>query len=162
MQDWLSDNLWAIWLGVALVLGVVEAATADFVFLMLAGGALVGSAGAWFGLGPVGQVLLAVVTSIALLGVVRPLAKRRLMAGADEGAMGVDRYVGERVVVTEVVSEQAGYAVLHGDTWSARVPDGEPDIPSGAEALVAEVRGAALVLHPVAPLRDVIPREDRP
>lgn len=158
MQSWLSENLWAVWLGVALVLGVVEAATVDLVFLMLAGGALAGAAAAAFDLGPVAQTLLAVGTALALLGVVRPIAKRRLDAGAGEHAMGVDRYIGRQVVVTEDVSDDRGFARLDGDVWSARVEDGEPVIPAGQEADVIEVRGAALLLGPVAGVSDVITR----
>ena len=37
-MDWLGDNPWLAWLGVALVLAAIEAATVDFVFIMLAGG----------------------------------------------------------------------------------------------------------------------------
>ena len=40
-MSWFSDNSWLSWLGLALVLGAVEAASVDFVFSMLAGGALV-------------------------------------------------------------------------------------------------------------------------
>ncbi|MDO5711763.1 MAG: NfeD family protein, partial [Micrococcales bacterium] len=55
MPEWLQGNEWAAWLAVALILGVVEAATVDLVFLMLAGGALAGTIAALAGLGLVGQ-----------------------------------------------------------------------------------------------------------
>ena len=35
-MSWFSDHGWLAWVGLALVLGAVEAATVDFVFLMLA------------------------------------------------------------------------------------------------------------------------------
>ena len=43
-MDWLTENFWLAWLGIALVLAAVEAATVDFVFIMFAGGALAGPA----------------------------------------------------------------------------------------------------------------------
>ena len=39
-MDWLTGNVWLFWIGVALVLAAIEAATVDFVFIMFAGGAL--------------------------------------------------------------------------------------------------------------------------
>jgi membrane protein implicated in regulation of membrane protease activity len=42
-MDWFGDNPWLGWLGLALILAAVEAATVDFVFLMLAGGAVAAS-----------------------------------------------------------------------------------------------------------------------
>ena len=44
-MDWLIDNWWLAWLGLAIVLAI-EAATVDFVFLMPAGGAAAGAAAA--------------------------------------------------------------------------------------------------------------------
>ena len=43
-MDWFADNPWLAWLGLALILAAIEAATVDFVFLMLAGGAAAGAA----------------------------------------------------------------------------------------------------------------------
>ena len=40
MMDWLRDNLWAAWLGIAAVLGLAELASLDFTLLMLAAGAI--------------------------------------------------------------------------------------------------------------------------
>ena len=39
-MDWLGVNQWLGWLGLAIALGAIEVATVDFVFVMLAGGAL--------------------------------------------------------------------------------------------------------------------------
>ena len=40
--EWLGDNDWVLWLGLALILGIIETTTLDLVFLMLAGGAIAG------------------------------------------------------------------------------------------------------------------------
>jgi len=40
MMDWLRDNVWAAWLGIAVVLGLAELASLDFTLLMLAAGAI--------------------------------------------------------------------------------------------------------------------------
>lgn len=36
-MEWLTDNPWVAWVGVALILAAIEAATVDFVFVMFAG-----------------------------------------------------------------------------------------------------------------------------
>ena len=40
MQEWFGQHLWAVWLGLALLLGTTELFTGDLIFLMLASGAL--------------------------------------------------------------------------------------------------------------------------
>ena len=46
---WFADHAWLAWVGVALALGAIELASVDFVFLMLAGGALAGALAAGLG-----------------------------------------------------------------------------------------------------------------
>ena len=57
-MDWLTENFWLAWLGIALVLAAVEAATVDFVFIMFAGGALAGAVAAQMGL-PIERLIVA-------------------------------------------------------------------------------------------------------
>jgi len=62
-----SDSSWLAWLGLALVLAAVEAASVDFVFSMLAGGALAGAVAAALGASLTVQVIAAVVVAAASL-----------------------------------------------------------------------------------------------
>ena len=48
-MDWLTENFWLGWIGIAILLAAIEAATVDFVFLMFAGGAVVGGVAAGAG-----------------------------------------------------------------------------------------------------------------
>ena len=63
--------VWLIWLGVSLLLVAVEAASGDFTFLMLAGGALGGSVAAALGAPVAVQSVVAAVTAVALVFTVR-------------------------------------------------------------------------------------------
>ena len=67
-MDWLNDNVWLFWIGVALVLAAIEAATVDFVFIMFAGGALAAAVAA--GLGASFPVQVVVAVGVAVLGAV--------------------------------------------------------------------------------------------
>ena len=90
---------WLAWVGVALAFAAIEAATVDFVFLMLAGGALGGSAAAAVGAPFVVQVVAAVAVSGVLLGVGRPWAKRRFATRPEGVVMGTAAYIGRSALV---------------------------------------------------------------
>lgn len=158
MPDWLQGNEWAAWLALALILGVVEAATVDLVFLMLAGGALAATVAALAGLGFAGQVLIGVVVAVALLGVVRPVAKRHLEGGEGQAAIGPARYIGKVGTALEAIDEKRGLLSLEGDTWTARIEPGDTPITANTQARITEVHGATLVVTAVAPVQDLPPR----
>ena len=148
MAAWLADNQWAVWLGLALVLGTVETMTLELVFLMLAGGALVGGVAALLGAPVLLAALIAIVSTAALLGVVRPVALRHLKTPA-VSRTGVAALIGSRAVVLERVDAHAGRIKLGGEIWSARAYDDDMVIEPGARVDVFEIRGATAVVHPV-------------
>lgn len=150
--DWLSDHEWTAWLGLAFVLGIVETTTLDLLFLMLAGGAVGGAVAALIGLSPLFQALAAIAVSVALLGLVRPVAKRhmRLGTGTRTGAAAL---VGRKGVVVEQVDDEHGLIKLAGEIWTARCYDGLSVIETGKDVDVIEIRGAtALVFEADSPL----------
>jgi membrane protein implicated in regulation of membrane protease activity len=145
LWDWCSDNVWTLtWVGLALVLCTVELTTLDFFFLMLAGGAgsgaLIAATGAEF----VIQALVASVVSLALLGVVRPMAKRR-MFNRDPG-IGTSALVGRRGLVLERVDGHHGQIKLAGEVWTARSYDGISIFEPGSHVGVVEIDGATAVV----------------
>src|SRR5690606_14106058 len=148
LGEWFSDNAWVLgWAAAALVLGTIELTTLDFFFLMLALGAASGSVAAGLGAEFVVQLLVAVGVSVALLGVVRPMAKRRFLtpAGATFGAAAL---VGQRCVVVERIGPDSGLVRLAGEVWTARPYDGHSLYAAGSHVDVVEIRGAtALVLN---------------
>src|SRR5918996_4915207 len=93
--DWIGDNEWALWAGLALILGIIETTTLELVFLMLAVGAAGGAVAAALGAPFLIQALAAIVVSVAMLGVVRPIAKRHLHQSITERT-GVAALIGRR------------------------------------------------------------------
>src|SRR3954463_13433052 len=94
---------WLIWLIAAGVLAAAEAASLTFVLIMFAGGALAASLTAAAG-GPVLlQCLGAIVATLALLGVVRPIARKHLALAAATNT-GADALVGQTAVVLSQVT----------------------------------------------------------
>jgi membrane protein implicated in regulation of membrane protease activity len=146
----LSENGWLAWLGLALVLGAVEAASVDFVFSMLAGGARAGAVAAALGASFTVQVIVACVVAGALLASVRPLAKRYFSVPEGHGGIGTSAQVGRVALVLETVSEHDGRVKLGGETWSARTaPDAAPCLP-GHEVRVVSIEGATAIVSNVA------------
>ena len=80
-MDWLSDHAWQAWFVLAVVLGGLEMIGLELFLIMLAGGAVAGGVTALLG-GPFAlQLGLALVTAVALLGLVRPSIIGRLHSG---------------------------------------------------------------------------------
>src|SRR5665811_1536308 len=146
-MSWFSDNSWLSWLGLALVLGAVEAASVDFVFSMLAGGALAGAMAAAVGASFTVQVIAAVVVAAAMLALVRPMAKRYFAVPEGTGGIGAVAHVGRTAVVLQTVTEHDGRVKLGGETWSARTaPDSAACLP-GQEGRVGAIEGGTAIVR---------------
>lgn len=147
MLEWLQENWWLAWLVLAGGLAVSEMLTLDMTLLMLAGGALAGAGAALLfpGLFWV-HVLVAVVVSVALLGVLRPQILRRLQRGPGYRST-YEQLLGSRGRALGEITASGGEASVNGGTWTARSWDGEP-IAAGVEVEVMEVDGLVVVVHP--------------
>jgi membrane protein implicated in regulation of membrane protease activity len=143
--NWLGDNEWSAWLGVAFIFGIVETTTLDLVFLMLAGGAASGAIAAVAGANLLVQSLVAIAVSAGLVGVVRPVAKRHLHTPM-KARTGAAALIGRRGVVLQRVGPQGGRIKLAGEIWTARCFDGESVIEPGSNVDVIEIQGATALV----------------
>jgi len=143
-------DTWLWWLGSALVLGIAEMLTLHLVFLMFAGGALVGALsgalGAPFGV----QIALGCVTSIALLAALRPWLLKRWRTRVPLVETNTAKLVGQVAVVVAPTSEAGGRVKLAGEVWSARADLGAVTNPPGTEVRVSRIDGATVVVRSVA------------
>ena len=147
-----ENYAWLIWIVVALGLGALEIATVDFTFLMLAGGALGGSAAAAVGAPFPVQAIVAAATAMVLLGVVRPAVHRRFRTHRPPTSIGVggvtlaDVYTDKAAIVLETVTATGGSVRIGGETWSAR-SDNHDVLAPGEHATVVEIDGATAVVE---------------
>jgi membrane protein implicated in regulation of membrane protease activity len=144
-------SAWQVWLSLAIGLGVLELFSLDLILLMLAAGAIVGMVAAIIGLDQWVQLLAAVATSIAALGLVRPNVVKRLHAGPTL-VLGHDALVGKTAVVVEQVSSQGGQVRIGGELWTARPYDDDAVIEPGAKVDVFQIKGATAMVHKVPEL----------
>ena len=141
-MDWLSDNLWAGWLGLAVLFGALELVSLDLFLVMLAGGAVVGAVTAIAG-GPLPlQIVLALISSVALLGVIRPGVVKRLHSGPTLRT-GADALIGKRAtVLRELAYGTPGRVKIGGDEWTAEPYDEDDRIEVGELVDVVQIKGA--------------------
>lgn len=142
--NWLGDNEWSLWVAFAIIMLIVETTTLDLVFLMVAGGIGAAAIAALLGWPFIVQALVAIAATVALIGVVRPVAKRHLHQPA-AARTGVAALIGRRAVVLSTVDGMGGQIKLSGEVWSARSYDGST-IDVGATVDVVEIQGATALV----------------
>ena len=112
-----------VWIGVAIVFGIAEAATAGLVTIWFVGGALSALGAAALGAALWAQIALFVVVSVILLIATRPLARRIRDKAVPTN---LDRVLHQTGRVTERVDNErsTGAVYIDGKTWTARSEDG--------------------------------------
>jgi membrane protein implicated in regulation of membrane protease activity len=137
---------WVLWLIASGLFVAGELVSLDLVLLMFAGGALGGMVVALAGGAVVFQLVAFVAVSLALIAVVRPIAKRHLLERTPQQLDGVDAVVGKTARVTQAVDRHSGRIKLGADEWSARSQfDGEA-FAIGETVRILKVEGATAVV----------------
>lgn len=137
---------WLLWLIAAGLFVGGELLTLDLVLLMFAGGALGGTAVALAGGAVAFQLLAFIVVSVALLAVVRPVAKRHLVERTPLQLDGVDSLVGRTATVTRAVDVSGGRIRMGSDEWSARSQQGGEAFAVGTTVRILQIEGATAVV----------------
>ena len=139
-------GIW-IWLALAVVFLVAEAATVTMVSLWFAGGCLaallVAATGGGWGL----QVFAALAVSALLLACLRPLARKHFTPKLTR--TNVDAVIGTQGYVTADIDNMAatGTVKLGAMEWSARSADGTP-IPKGTLVKAERIEGVKVYVAP--------------
>ena len=138
---------WVAWLGLAVVLGIIEVTSVDLMFAMLAAGAIAAAGAALVTDNLLVQALVAIVVSVAGLAVVRPVALRHLRT-PHAIRTGTAALVGERGLVIEPVSRDDGRVKIKGEVWSARTYDPHAAvIEAGRNVEIVQIDGATVVVY---------------
>ena len=149
------DYMIWVWLGAAVVFGVVEALTAGLVSIWFVAGSAAALIGAFLGAGLGAQVALFVVVSAAALAVTRPLV-RRYTAGKAVPT-NLDRVLGDSGKVTETIDNEnsSGAVYVDGKTWTARSADGSV-IPAGTVVEILRMEGVKLFVKKIEEKVEVV------
>ena len=134
-----------VWLVIAVVLGIFEAATVALVSIWFAIGAVEAMVPAYFNAPFWVQILVFILVSALCFVFTRPFFKKIIRV--NKQPTNVDRLVGQEGVATDDIEniECRGKVFISGLTWSARSETGEL-IPQGAVVTVKKIEGATLVV----------------
>jgi membrane protein implicated in regulation of membrane protease activity len=136
---------WVIWLIVAALLAVGEVATTALVLGMVAVAAVAAGIVALVG-GAALQLIAFIVVAVALLGLVRPIARSHLHMPVALRT-GTAALVGAHGVVLERVDAHDGRVKIGGEIWSARAFDESQVIEPGTSVEVFRIEGATALVY---------------
>ena len=138
-------EIWHVWLIVAAVFFIVEIFSNTFVFLCFCLGCVVSAVFAYFGLGPVWQLLgFSIVTFISFF-TVRPLMIKYGFRKTSKVKTNSDALTGQRGRVTETIdlTKNTGRVFVYGDDWRAMSENNEV-IPE--KEIIEVVRKDSIIL----------------
>jgi membrane protein implicated in regulation of membrane protease activity len=138
---------WLIWLIVAVLLAVGELATPGlFVLGLVALAAAAAGIVAALGADVAWQLVTFLAGLIAVLGIVRPIARRHVHMPAAIRT-GTDALVGQRALVLGRVDADGGRVKIGGEEWSARSFLEDQVIEAGVRVEVARIEGATALVY---------------
>jgi len=150
----LTQYAWIAWLVLILVFAIVEVLTLEFTALMLAVGSLGGLGtellgGEWWL-----QILVALVLSVLLILLIRPVLLKRLRHGEDPTPSNVDALLGMTGRVVLPLDDDAPgpgqVRLANGETWTARLSAlvAAAALPAGTRIVVTAIEGSTAVVVP--------------
>ncbi|MCU1524763.1 MAG: NfeD family protein [Microbacteriaceae bacterium] len=151
VADFITTYAWILWLVVILVFIIVEVATVDFTFLMLAIGSVGGLVSGLLGAPFWAQGLIAGVLALLLLFTVRPALHRALKKGGDATPTNVEALLGlSGTVTTDFVEGQGHVKLANGEIWTAKLSQltEERPVETGERVVVTAIDGATAVVVP--------------
>ncbi len=151
IADFLTTYAWVFWIGLILLFVIIEVATVDFTFLMIALGSVGGLVSGLLGAPWWAQILIAGVLSLLLLFIVRPAMQRALGRGGDATPTNVEALLGlSGTVTTSFVAGRGHVKLANGETWTARLSQAteERSVETGERVVVTAIDGATAVVVP--------------
>jgi membrane protein implicated in regulation of membrane protease activity len=149
MIDFLTSNLWLLWIIISIVCLILELSSGDFFILCFAIGAAASSIFAGCGLSLTWQIIIFAVVSALSLFLLRPALLRKLHQPHRERLSNAEAMVGQTGRVSEDIEANGyGRVVIDGDDWKARSADGSP-ISKDTRVQVLKVDSIILTVKPI-------------
>ena len=143
-MDW---NMTVMWLGILVILVVIELLTMGLTTIWFAGGALVAALISIPGTPLIVQILFFLIVSILLLYFTRPIAVKYF--NRDRTRTNVESLIGRQAIVISEINNIEGIGQINtgGMEWSARSSYHNVVIPVGAVVTVLGVDGVKLIVE---------------
>lgn len=135
-----------VWIGLTVVFGFLEAATAQLVSVWFVIGSIASLGTYFFGAKESTQIIVFIVVSALALVITRPIVKKFTKTKIQP--TNADAYIGLEAVVTEEINNvhARGAAKVNGVEWTARSLSGE-EIAVGEIVLVKAIEGVKLIVE---------------
>lgn len=138
------ENIWYIWLSLAVFFLIIESMTVEIISIYFTGGALVSMALSLLGVPLEWQILTFCVVSILLIIFTRPIVARYLKR--NESKTNVDTLIGDVATVTkEILPDERGEVKIKGQYWLA-VSANNDIIELGSKVSILAIEGAKLIV----------------
>lgn len=149
MIEYLTSNLWLIWIIISIVCLILELSSGDFFILCFAIGAAAAALVAGCGLTLTWQIVLfAVISSLSLL-LVRPALLKKLHKPNRERLSNAEAMIGQTGRVSEAIEANGyGRVAIDGDDWKSVSSDGTA-IAWGTRVRVVKMDSIILTVEPV-------------
>ena len=134
-----------LWLGVAVIMGIIEAFTMGLTTIWFAGGALAAALVSCITDSFLVQLLVFTVVSLVLVYFTRPVAKKMLNTKIE--LTNVDAVIGARgQAESDIRHDLRGTVRADNKMWTAVLADDSPDISTGDIVIVERIEGVKLVV----------------
>ncbi len=142
-----------LWLGLVIILLIIEIATMGLTTIWFAGGAMAAFFSTFFGAGPAMQRTIFVVLSLALLVLTRPAAVKYMRRSHVK--TNAESLIGRLAVVTAQIDNlaQSGEVMIADVSWTARSRLDGTVIPVGSKVKICAIEGVKLIVEEAEPER---------
>lgn len=136
-----------LWLGLVILLLIIEIATMGLTTIWFAGGAMAAFFSTFFGASPAAQRTIFIVLSLVLLIVTRPAAVKYMRSGHVK--TNADSLIGRLAVVTAEINNlaQSGEVMIADVSWTARSRTEGSVIPVGSKVKICAIEGVKLIVE---------------
>lgn len=142
-----ADNEYLIWLGLFILLIVIEILTVGLTTIWFAAGSLAALPAAILGAAAPIQIIIFLAVSCVLLIFTRPWAIKHL--NLKRVKTNYESKIGNIIKITETVNnvEQTGKSIVNGQEWTVRSKDDREILEAGSLAKVITVSGVKLIVE---------------
>ena len=149
MIDYLTQNVWLIWILISVICLIIELGSGDLFVLCFAIGGLAASLTAAVGLGLVPQLIAMALCALLSIYFVRPVALRYLHRNDENKVSNADAILGKTGQVTQAI-EKGGYGRVSagGNDWKAKAADGQ-GTETGTKVRVVARESIVITVEPI-------------
>lgn len=135
------------WLGIFVILLIIEIFTMGLTTIWFAGGALAAYLAGIIGIGTIGQIIAFTAVSVLLLIFTRPVAVKYFNQSRQK--TNAESLIGQQGLVIEEIStlQAVGKVEVNGQEWSAKTEEPDGKIAKDKVVVIDGIQGVKLIVR---------------